>query len=222
MADIDIQRRTGPGPWVWILALLLLALLLWAIFAWAGRDEAEPAAVVDEPVVTPTPTAPVPAEETAAVPPPVAQYVTTCTPPLPADMEMGRQHEFTAECIERLAASLEAVTQRDQVAGTDVSQKLQTARQQAQNLRQSEATATSHAGTTRDAFTAAADLIEATHQAGYQNVPGLGDEVSQVRQAAESVQPQTPMLEQKDAVHAFFREAGEAVRRMAETPAARG
>lgn len=228
MADIDIERK-GTPVWPWILGLLLLALLLWAIFAWASDDaevvEPDPAAAIREPVVTdvPPPTPVGPADgAAAAVPLPVTEYVTTCTPPLPADMEMGRQHQFTAQCLESLAASLESVVGRDRLANTDVSQKIATVRQQAQTLRQSEPQATTHAGTTKQAFTAAADMIEATYQAGYREVAGLGDEVSQVRNAAQAVDTGTPMLDQKGAVHGFFREAADAVQRIAETPVARG
>lgn len=226
MADIDIQRK-GPLIWPWILGLLVLGLLAWLLFA-GGDDEVEvvdPGAVgaVTEPAVAPAPDQADPAGgASAALPAPVTEYMNTCTSQGADNTDMGREHQFTADCLERLAASLEAVIQREQLPGTDVSQRLDAVRQQARSLRQSDPQASTHAGTTRQAFTAAADLVEAVQQAGYREVAGLGEGVTRVRSAAQAVDANTPMLNQRDAVHNFFREAGETVRRIAETPASRG
>jgi hypothetical protein len=50
MAEIGIQEKKGPSPWVWLVGLLVLALVVWVVVDATGRDDeftgtAEPAAV---------------------------------------------------------------------------------------------------------------------------------------------------------------------------------
>lgn len=230
MAEINVERKDR-SIWPWILGLLLLLLAIWGLVELLGDDDdvveqpvagmtAEPVvpAVVEEPVVA---EAPPPGAAPAALPAPVSQYMTQCTPPLPEGAEMGMQHQFTIQCVQNLADALGAVIQRDQVQGTEVSQRLDALRQRAQALQASNAQATTHANITREAFIATADLVESVYRAGYSTVARMGDEVIQLRNAAQSVQGTVPMLNQRDAVHTFFREAGDAIRLMAETPAVR-
>ena len=32
MAEINLERKRGPGAWVWVIALIVLAILVWALF----------------------------------------------------------------------------------------------------------------------------------------------------------------------------------------------
>ena len=32
MAEINLEKKRGPGAWVWVVALIVLALLVWALF----------------------------------------------------------------------------------------------------------------------------------------------------------------------------------------------
>jgi hypothetical protein len=38
MADIDIQRKRGPGIWPWILGIAVLALVVWGVIEMTGND----------------------------------------------------------------------------------------------------------------------------------------------------------------------------------------
>lgn len=221
MADIDVERK-GPSIWPWIIGLIVLALVIWALAELLGDDADDTADQVDvDPVGVVQPTDTAEGMGVAAMPQEADTYMQECTQPLPEDMEMGLQHEFTANCLDNLADALDAVIARDRVEDANVSARLSDLRDASQSLEESDATAATHSGTTREAFVSAADLIEALQQAGYTGVGTLQTEVPQVREAAESVDPDTQMLEQRDAVQQFFGEAGDAVRAMAESPSAR-
>lgn len=61
MADIDIQKKRGPGVWPWIAGLVVLALIVWGVMEMTGdrtaaRDTgAQPAAEQQAPTVGPAP-----------------------------------------------------------------------------------------------------------------------------------------------------------------------
>jgi hypothetical protein len=38
MAEINIQKKTGPGAWVWIIGIIILAIILWLIFHHSGTS----------------------------------------------------------------------------------------------------------------------------------------------------------------------------------------
>lgn len=221
MADIDVERK-GPSIWPWILGLLLLLLLGWLLWEWLDDDEevlTDPATVgVTEPL-PPGPVPPVavaPGQDTlgAALPAPVQQYLTTCTD---AQGSMAMDHQYTSNCIQRLTASLDAVLQSPNLQGVDVRSELQDYRQKAQRLVESPEASTQHANMTRDAFTSMATLLNKVQDARY---PGLSGQVDQLEQRAQSVQAEQQLLEQRDAVHGFFRQAGDVLQAMATTPAA--
>ena len=50
MAEIKVERKRGPGAWVWILLAVVLAVLLWALFL-RPRGRAQASAGVVAPAV---------------------------------------------------------------------------------------------------------------------------------------------------------------------------
>jgi hypothetical protein len=38
VADINIDRKSGPGPWVWVAGLVVVALLIWGVMEFTGDD----------------------------------------------------------------------------------------------------------------------------------------------------------------------------------------
>lgn len=217
MADIDIQRK-GPAIWPWIIGLLVLGLLTWALLEMFDTDE-----VVEEPVATavdPAPVAPAPAVGDAgdaggaAVPAAVQQYLTTCAPREPG--AMGLDHQSTSGCIRQLVDAVEAVLQDPARSGIDVQAPLQAARQQAQQLEQSANQSAQHAGMTRDAFVSIATLLNSVQDARY---PGLEGQAAQLEEAARSVQASDDLLDQREPVQRFFRQAGDLLNAIASSPA---
>ncbi len=53
MADINVERKQGPGIWPWIIGIIILALIAWWLFARGRNDRAEPTPAVDTTVVAP-------------------------------------------------------------------------------------------------------------------------------------------------------------------------
>jgi hypothetical protein len=64
VADINVERKQGPGIWPWIIGVIILALILWWLFARGRTDRTEPAPAVD----TTTAVAPAPAGGMGAMP----------------------------------------------------------------------------------------------------------------------------------------------------------
>lgn len=215
MADIDVQRK-GPSIWPWIVGLIVLALLIWALVEMFD-DEADVAGVVDPPVAAPVVTPDPAAPADAGLPAAVSTYLTQCTEEQgAAEQDMGLEHQFTVNCLQRLREGLNALITQEQVADTDVSQRLETYTSTVQQLQGSEPTATNHANLTRDAAGTAVQLIQAMQTAWFGDDAGIRSAVGEVQQAAQGIQGTVPMLEQRESVRTFFREAGDALRMMAE------
>lgn len=218
MADIDIERRSGSKWWLWLLGLLLLALLAWALIEWLDDDEAEVAAVVDPapvapvaPVVDPAAAAP------AAMPAAISTYLSQCTEIQGAEpADMGMEHQFTVNCLQQLRVALSSMIAGQQVPNTDVSGQLDRYSSAVQQLQASEPSSTQHANLTRAAAERAAEVIQGMQSAWYGSDSPVQGAASAVQQAAQGIQPTTPMLEQRDSVRNFFRDAGNALRLMAE------
>lgn len=51
MADINVERKRGPGIWPWIIGLIILALILWWLFARGGDDRMQDINAIDTTVV---------------------------------------------------------------------------------------------------------------------------------------------------------------------------
>ncbi|MEW5929336.1 MAG: hypothetical protein AB1941_17930 [Gemmatimonadota bacterium] len=223
MADIDIERK-GPGIWPWIIGLLVLALVAWLLVeALADDDEAveQPVAAVTEPAPPPAdPVATAPAAAgaagAAALPAAAQEYMTTCAPREPGSMALD--HQYTSDCIRRLVASVEAMVRQPGMAGVDVQAQLADARQRAERLVQTPETSAEHAGMTREAFTSLAALLGTVQDQRY---PAMDGQATRLEQTAGSVQPSRPLLDQREAVQDFLRQAGDLLQGMADAqPAA--
>ncbi len=219
MADIDVTRKS-PSIWPWIIGLLVLALLIWGLAEMLGDDDDVDTITTEE--VIPAPVAvedsdldPAP----LAVPAVVTEFAETCAVST-SNADMGAEHRFTTECVRRMAGALDGVIQRNNISGTDVDARLANFRQMADALESSSPEATDHANMVRNVFMSASDLMSAVYQASYSTVQQMGPEVTQIRDAAQAIRGDAQLLNQQDAVTTFFREAGEAIRMMATTPAA--
>lgn len=208
MADIDVERKSSPTWLWWLLGLIVLALLIWALTR--GDDEVETAEIVEPaPVVTPTDPA------VAPLPGEIQAFRSECTEaagtPTP---DMGLQHQFTVDCLERLRESLAAIVVLDTVGGVDVQQQLEDYEAATSQLEASAAEATTHSSLTREAATTAATLMAAMRDAYFQASSEVRTAVDEVTTAAEGISGETQLLDQRDAVHAFFRESADALEAM--------
>lgn len=214
MADIDVERK-GRSIWPWILGVLLLALLIWAFLELFGDDEAEVAE--QDAIVAPVAQPATPAPPDAGAPPEVTMYLAQCTNQQgTAAGEMGLGHQFTTDCLRQLRAGLSALIGTQQVQDANVSAQLAQYDSTVQQLEQSDTTASTHAGLTRDAAGTAAEVMQSMQQAWYSAEEEAGDAVSEVQDAVDDIDASEPMLEQREDVHEFFREAGEALQTLAQ------
>jgi hypothetical protein len=212
MADIDVERKTGPGIWPWILGLVVLALLAWLIFSMMGRDDRPAAVTTDTVAPEPAPTA----APAAMLPPAAEAFMRDCHLEDGTRAEtMGMDHEFTVNCLEQLASSLEGLAQQ-RPGGPDVGQQTQTIRDRARQIRESPETSMQHANWTREAADAGATALESLHQARHAGDGQVQRAVAQTRQAAQAIRPTDQHLEQLSDLRSYFRNAGDAMRQMAE------
>jgi hypothetical protein len=130
----------------------------------------------------------------------------------PTEAAMDKDHAYTSNGIRKLTAALAALSEREGIHNAEVERQLTQLRQQADRI-QADPQATSHAGTIRTAFTAVADLMATLQKQAY---PQLDAQVTQVRRAAEAIDPAQLTLQQKAQIGAFFTQASEAIQAMAQ------
>lgn len=216
MADIDLERKRNRTWWPWVIALLVTILAIWAVAEVLEDDEVP---IASDEIVAPTPLDPQPGpaaemgpagEGPAAA---VADFRQRCVETTD-DQDMSRQHQWTVSCLERMAAAMESTIQADAVGSIVLQERLETLRQRANEVRQSDASATTHAATVSAAFDAGAELVET-----YQEERGAtGAEYAEdVREAADRLSAEAQLLEQKDAVKTFFERIGNALQSMSTT-----
>lgn len=194
MADIDIQRKTR-STWPWIIGLLALLTVvgLWAM--WGREPDRVARARVDESVGT----------SGTAAGGAVSEYLAFAgVTGAGQQAEMGRDHEYTAEGIRKLSEALEAVVTRSR--NTDADGRFQRFREVADRIER-EPTSNAHADQVREAFTRAADVIASL---------GGAPSAQPLQDTAQSIEGTTPLLQQRDTVHAFFRQSAEAIQALAQ------
>jgi hypothetical protein len=211
MADIDIQKKSGPGIWPWIIGLLLLALIVWAVMRFMGTDDRDARMTGDTTVAPGAFTDPAtgvtgqqPGQPTAG-----AHFQAWVRDSADAMQQMGREHEYTREGVQRLMTAIEGLVARD--TAPQVQQRLQTAREQVRQIRESDPASTQHAQQARQAFTALVETLELLQDRPHLQQADLRRHVQAARQSAESVNAGTPLLQQRAAVHQYFEHMAEAV-----------
>ena len=112
---------------------------------------------------------------------------------------MGRDHAYTAEGIRKLDAALASLV--EQKRDSDARAPLDGFQDVAERI-QKDPTSTEHAGQVRDAFTRAVEVLASLDAAA---------STGQLRSIVESIDADRPLLEQRDQVQSFFREAGRVI-----------
>jgi len=204
MADINIERKEGPPIVPILLGVLAVIAIIAALIWFTGNDEPDTvagtmpydtAAAVTDPAETPQA---------------VQAYRQQCGDAGQFRDEMGLEHEHEADCMRQLAASLDEVVRRDQVAGDPMQQRVQALRQRAEQIT-ADPMATDHANRVRGAAMEAAEIIEYMAQQRDAVGANLQQHAQQTRQAAEQIDPATLLLEQRQRTSAFFARSADAV-----------
>jgi hypothetical protein len=215
--QVHVARRRPFWPWA-LLALAILALFL--LFMWyRGAPHDDEVVVPIEPLVQQD--MPVSAPDTAQ---PAAQ-----APPAPAEVSVfvrfaedtradaaGLTHDYTAEGLRQLAAALDAIsrTQANLPTTTDASRHIAAMRKWADAM-QRDPQSLQHADHARAAFVSAAHAMEIL---GADRSDGI-QAVQAVRESAERMDAQRPMLDQATQIEDFFDRSAQALRTLSQAPA---
>jgi hypothetical protein len=121
--------------------------------------------------------------------------------------KMGLNHEYTSEAMVKL---VNATIERAVVADIDVNQELQSAVQKAEAIT-NDPMDVDHADKIKQAYLSITSIIEKVQE---EKFPKLSDEVDEVRNAAESIDPAVLTLNQKEKVNHYFDEAADVLQKM--------
>lgn len=215
MAEINIEKKSGPPAWIWIVGVVVLALIAWAVISMMGGDDRDDWTTAQDTAVTTAP-AQMPATAAAGTTP---EAVQTFRRECAVDEgqrtdDMGQDHEFTVNCLQQLAAAIES-TARHAAGQANVDAHVQTIRQHAQQIRDSDPMSTQHANWTRDAFDAGVNALESLQQASATPDTQAQGAVAQARQAAQQMRASELHTEQYTHVRSYFRNAAQALEGMA-------
>jgi hypothetical protein len=216
VADIDVERKSGPPVWMWVLGLLLLALIIWAIVSMMDRDDTRDVVPMTDTIGTTWDTAaPGAGAPGAAVLPAQAEaFIRDCRVAEGQQTDdMGLEHTWTVNCLNNLAASIDGMAQ-EHGATANVSQHTQTMRDRAGQIEQSPPESRDHANWTREAALAGASAMEALHQAGYTGRTQVQSPVNQMRQHAQEIERTELQQEQRTHLRSYFRSAADALNAM--------
>jgi hypothetical protein len=190
----DTRRRS---VWLWAVLLVVLLLVAWLLSRFANQRRG--AVVVQA-------TALVADSGSTVGPDPVDAYL-AFVGDARAATRMAPDHEFVAEAIGRLAAALEALAAP---GATGVQRDVDALREQARAL-QRDARSTAHADSVRAAFVRLASLMSSVQA---QQFPLHADNVALARQAAERIDADRPLLEQREAIQQFLDRSADTMRGM--------
>lgn len=220
MADTNLERKERKGAiWPWIIGLLVLLLLAWLIFGAMNRDATEPVRTGTTTADTAFTTSPTTATaETAGMSRELQQYMQTCHRAEGTEPNaMGREHEFSRNCFDLLARSMSSMASA-RAADPQMEQQLDTVRNRVDAIRQSDPTSMEHSGQTREAAVAAAEALATMQRAFSGTDQQAQNAVGNARDAAQQLSPSEALLNQREALLRFFREAGNALQAMGTAP----
>ena len=217
MAEIHIERKKKP-VWPWILGLLLLLFLIWLVVRWMAPADAPVTAtdtVVTDTMGTMPPGTDTATTATAGVPNEVREFTLRCRVAQGTTPEAaGPDHEWTRTCLDLLARSISAVAAQ-RSASPDITQRLDTVRQQIESIRESDATSVAHSNQARQAAIESAEALRSMQQAFAGTNQQVQSSVDNAHAAAQQIRGTEALLNQKDTLTRFFGEAGTALEGMA-------
>jgi hypothetical protein len=198
----------GQEKWLYILrrvlALVVIGVLLWIgleFFKWEKRTS-------QNGMAGKTTVAPI---TFAKVPEGVSEFARFIRDN-PASERMELDHNYTSDTIRRLADALSAISDQQNIKDTDIKERLDLLRGYADRL-QEDRRSNEHADRVFAAFTLASDLIDSIERHISRNHKY---EVAEVRQAAEAVDPDKPLLDQKAEVETFLEKTSRLLSELAQ------
>lgn len=207
MAEIKIEKKDRKPVWPWIVGIILALIVIWIVVETVDDDNETITRTRTETVGTQQNVADADTQEEQGIAG-VDEYSSYIADNADA-AEMGMDHEYTANGIRLLSDALSDIVNRVD-ADVNIQQKNDELRNKADEI-QRDPQSTQHANKIRDAFMTSADLMSDLQNNHFQN---LDDEVSNVQETAEAVDPNVETLNQKANVQAFFASADQALQQM--------
>lgn len=209
MAEIKIEKKSKP-VWPWLLGLLLLVLLAWGAFEVFQDDRQEVAVTENRDFTEPQadeqqqPEQQTGTDGTAGLTAgPVQEYVEFTNQT--EDAEMGVDHEFTSEGLNKLAEALEDVADNAGIEDEQLQANIEDIKSKADFIQEDWEDLT-HADSIRAAFASANDAFETIQQ---QEFPQQSQQVDELKQQAQEVKPGAMTLEQRQEVKEYFDKSAE-------------
>lgn len=225
MSDIDVVRRERGSAWLWLLLLAGIALVSWVAWTLIDDDPAEvagvPPAEPTAPIAAPLPAVPVAPTAVVVVDPVrVSEAMRAYTAHVGREVPADGQHLYAAAGISRLATALAAIVGREPGPDREVVAKANAFFLIANLLVVSPDTLRLHADWMHRTALAAVDAMEQVGETRFPGAAGLRAELEETRRAAEAIRPEEGLMGQRDEVRAFFRQAADPLRILAERSSA--
>ncbi len=125
-----------------------------------------------------------------------------------ADSNASMSHDYTANGVRQLASAISVLARGDTLGGAALDSQIEALNTLANRL-QTEPQSLKHADLTHAAFASAAVLLQDVQQRRF---PNAGTQVASVREAAEAISKDRPLLDQRTEINRFFTRAADAVR----------
>lgn len=204
MAEIKIKKKTPIWPWILgILAILLIVFFL--IFTNNDNDDDDVSDDTTEMVTDDVNNGE--SEDVMTLSSDANSQVEAYTTFIAKDPEMGLEHEYSHNALDKLIDATEAVATSLNV---DIAADLNTARSNAGSITD-DPLKVEHA----DKIKNAANIItQALGKIQTQKFPDMGNSLTELQDTVASIAPGTQTLEQKTAVKNFFNKAGEVLTNM--------
>lgn len=190
MTEIKIEKKSPVWPWL----LLGLGVLVAAWFFLIKDDKVEPEKTVE-------PVALIDVDENNSVVNTYVEFIDSDT------NTMGLDHKYSSEAITLLTNSVDAMATE---VGFDVKVDIDQAKIYANDITK-DSLSTKHADKIRTSADLLSTSLQNLQQAKY---PTLSAEAADVKIAAQSINPETLTLDQKDAVKSFFKKSADLLSKM--------
>ncbi len=193
MAEIKIQKKAP--VWPWIILILILGIIGYLIYAFGTSDEIEtPEEITEVTTVVIAEENQNPLNNST-----LSAYVTLIKND---PNQMGLDHEFTNEALMKL---IEATVALSDEIGYDIQKDISEVRKLAEKITR-DPFETTHANSIREAVGILSKVMQNMQQKAF---PSFSEQASDLKNAAEAIQPDVLTLDQKEAVKNFFREAAD-------------
>lgn len=195
MAEIKIKKKTPIWPWIVGILIVIALLLYFFVFANDNTDDADDVNTTDTEQVMDNNNGMNDTADLAGI-----SEITSYNSYI-SDPNMALDHEYTSGALSKLIAATKATAD---ALNVDVNADITEANAKADAIT-SDPTSLTHANKIKDA---AQSIAQALQTIQTEKFPQLKSQYKEVETAISNIDPDTPTLEEKDDVKAFFSKAG--------------